>query len=125
MKTSERALATMKRYRQTDDGQKATRAASKRYNGSVGGRIVQYKRSSEKRGLDFTLSRDEFDLLVEADCHYCGGAGYGIDRVNSALGYVPSNCVSCCTTCNRMKSSLSVDEFIAHVLRIAESWEVT
>lgn len=35
----------------------------------------------------------------------------GIDRVDNSVGYVLSNCVPCCSTCNRMKGTMSSEEF--------------
>ena len=44
----------------------------------------------------------------------------GIDRVDSKLGYLPHNVVSCCRLCNQAKSNLDPQEFIALCRRIAE-----
>lgn len=39
----------------------------------------------------------------------------GIDRIDSKKGYVMSNCVSCCTTCNSMKLDLTFKDFFEHI----------
>jgi hypothetical protein len=84
------------------------------------------------RDLAFTLSRDNVAALVSAPCAYCGevaGNIYhrgqpsemrynGIDRVNSAVGYIPENCVPCCGTCNKMKLDYPIDAFQQHIERI-------
>ena len=100
--------------------------------------LLIYKRGAKKRGLDFSLSRDEFLSLTSDDCHYCGspptnvldrgkytgGRGNGaliyngIDRVDSAIGYRPSNCVTCCMPCNHAKMRMSYGAFIAWLDRL-------
>lgn len=42
----------------------------------------------------------------------------GIDRVDSNQGYIISNCVACCSNCNRAKWELSLSEFLMHVQKI-------
>lgn len=87
----------------------------------------KYKNDAQTRGLDFRLSFKTFKALVEADCHYCGagpsmiqktssrgtnkGIVNGIDRQNNDLGYIEGNCVSCCSSCNRAKWEMTIDEF--------------
>lgn len=92
----------------------------------------EYKNGSLRRGIAFDLTIDDIGLLAKQDCHYCGaepverrfgplniGVVNGIDRVDGALHYTVSNCVTCCATCNRMKMNLRGDDFVAHILRIA------
>lgn len=63
--------------------------------------------------------------FVTSDCRYSGLqpdqsvslAGVtirmnGIDRVDSSVGYISENCVTCHRDINRMKSNKSVDEFV-------------
>lgn len=87
------------------------------------------------RGLSWELSEEDFDRLTTQDCVYCGSppalpkpyatrkasGAYlynGIDRVDNDLGYTPGNVVSCCRTCNRAKSNLPLDVFMAWVGRL-------
>jgi hypothetical protein len=42
----------------------------------------------------------------------------GVDRMNQATGYVPSNSVSCCAMCNWMKGSLDSATFIKRIQHI-------
>jgi hypothetical protein len=81
-----------------------------------------YIRSANDKNLVFGLSQDVFDEIIKAPCCYCGiiqERGFnGIDRMNSEVGYVADNCVSCCQMCNYMKSSLSVDAFLGRVEHI-------
>lgn len=96
-----------------------------------------YRKSAGKRGLCFNISYDEFVSITTQDCYYCGAqpeatgnAAFkgvngiykhnGIDRKDSGVGYVESNIVPCCGTCNLMKNRIGHDKFLAQVARIAE-----
>lgn len=86
-----------------------------------------YVYSAKKRGLPWTLSKDEFTTLVTGTCYYCGGPPTareyrgkitvynGIDRVDNSGGYTAINTVSCCYICNRAKSNLPLSTFITWV----------
>lgn len=99
-----------------------------------------YKRNAIKfRKVSFELTKDQFRDITKQNCHYCGrgpntirdpeamkskgknSGAYvynGVDRVDSSKGYELDNVVPCCSTCNYMKSDLSVDEFYKHLLKI-------
>ena len=98
--------------------------------------LARYKRSANKRGYEWSISDDDFFSLATSDCSYCGskpeatnhpkkgktnGAFVysGVDRIDSSVGYTKSNCVSCCTSCNLAKGTMSVEKFIGWLLRIA------
>ena len=84
-----------------------------------GSSYYQYQASSKKRGLEFSISKEEFDRETTAGrCHYCfrpSSTEYhlGIDRVSNIGGYSRNNIVSCCARCNRMKSCKTRSEFIS------------
>jgi hypothetical protein len=80
-----------------------------------------YQASAAKKNRDFNLSINDFEILAQGNCNYCGvepikeykvcysktGETYkcnGIDRVDSSKGYTLENCVSCCTKCNIAKN---------------------
>lgn len=81
------------------------------------------------RGLNFTLTREQFKIITQQNCFYCGtkpknkwvyhkrcskDGNYiynGIDRVNNDIGYMIENCVPCCKKCNTAKSNFALDEF--------------
>lgn len=90
------------------------------------------RRGASRRRLAFDLSEDEVKGLTQGACAYCGispsktkeklSGTYiwnGIDRVNPKLPYTKENCVSCCEMCNRMKRTYGLDEFLAHIHKIA------
>lgn len=95
--------------------------------------INAYRKSAQYRGLDLTLTVEEMTVLFSLPCHYCGAPPHGrqvnrrsssefvysgLDRVDSALGYVRGNVVPCCAMCNRMKNDFGVDAFLIQVCRI-------
>lgn len=97
--------------------------------------VRQYKASARRRGIEFLLSQEAFRALTSANCAYCGVSpqqkiqdktahGFytynGIDRVDSKLGYVESNCVTACGVCNRAKNSMSLEEWEAWMRRLVE-----
>ena len=92
---------------------------------NVNARLDANKSSASKRGYDWYLSDDYAKELMTSPCHYCGlldlGARVnGIDRVENAVGYWPSNVVSCCKLCNYFKKDYTVDVFLAHAKKITE-----
>lgn len=97
--------------------------------------ILQYKRHANRRGIEFNISENDFINLLGQPCYYCGlkpsnlkktknykeGFLYsGIDRVDSKLEYNKSNCVPCCSQCNKSKLALSKDEFLSWIKRVYE-----
>lgn len=94
----------------------------------------KYKAQAKYRGLVFSLSKEEFFLVCELCCHYCGAepsnvnvsdSGYGswtyngLDRVDSSVGYISNNVVPCCKICNRAKSDMSYDDFVLWIGRLS------
>ena len=85
--------------------------------------INSYKTGAKKRHLSFSLSRQEFRLIVTGACFYCGKFpdkfhgtdayngkfNYtGIDRVDNSRGYTLDNCVPCCESCNHRKGGITI-----------------
>lgn len=87
-------------------------------------RAQNYLAGAKKRGIPFLLSHEQTVSLIEGDCYYCGGPGYGIDRIDSSLPYQLSNCRSACSHCNYMKHDRSEADFLAKVREIAEHMEL-
>lgn len=92
-----------------------------------------YKKSAKERNIDFLLSEEIFETLVNKNCHYCnlepsqkhkkretyGILFYnGIDRIDSNLGYFEENCVPCCKTCNYAKRQMTTLEFKDWINRV-------
>lgn len=84
-------------------------------------RISQTLNRCKTRGMSCDLSEEEMITILTSKCHYCGTSEHiGMDRVDSKLGYVKSNVVSCCSKCNVMKMDLELDDWYAHMRKILE-----
>lgn len=103
-------------------------------NGAVINRIYYtYQFSAKRREFSFELSFADFNIFINNNCHYCGSAPMlatitlnskcapkeiyynGIDRKDSNIGYILSNCVSCCRICNRAKGDMPYEDFLAWI----------
>ena len=100
--------------------------------------LIDYKNGANKRKMEISLTYEQFENLVKQDCFYCGvnpsfrtisrGAKKipatclcnGIDRKDNSTGYTPENCIPCCSICNRAKRSLSYEDFLVWLDRIAQ-----
>lgn len=104
--------------------------------------ITSYKAGARKRNLSWNLSVKESRELLTGPCTYCGSPGEvwrpysgrelaigrenmdikitGIDRINSNIGYIFTNCTSCCKQCNWMKLNYTVEQFLKHCKRVVE-----
>lgn len=97
--------------------------------GEVGLKLLmyRYRNGATYRGLKFELPVEDFKKLTKDNCYYCGqspnrimksksdNSEYlynGIDRLDSNIGYLSGNIVTCCIVCNRMKMVLNHDNFI-------------
>ncbi len=98
--------------------------------------VHRYASAAIKRGLEFSLTRDECIKLFSSSCYYCvveakkpylpagckmnGTLMYnGIDRVDNSGGYTTDNCVSCCSKCNYAKGRLTIEDFLNVCVRVA------
>ena len=103
--------------------------------GAAASKILKtYKEGAKNRNLDWALTDEEFFVLTNSSCHYCGDppsniskskSQYlpdfqysGIDRVDNTRGYTPDNVVPSCRVCNAMKEKLSQKEFLNHIAKI-------
>jgi hypothetical protein len=104
---------------------------------------IKYNRGmkdARHRGILFELTVEQYKDLLKNNCYYCGDVSvienieatdtdseilykFGIDRKDSAVGYIFENCVSCCSTCNYMKLSLSVFVFLRRVEHIVKYFD--
>ncbi len=99
----------------------------------------RYTRSAKNRGFTWKLSKDKMRiLLTQQPCTYCnslpkqiqkigstGNGNYvynGIDRLDSTIGYIEDNLVSCCKTCNYAKQSMGEKEFRTWICSVYENW---
>lgn len=102
-------------------------------NSTFIGVFNKYKCGAKMRKLEFLLDIIEFLEITEKNCFYCNkipsnlhkaNNGYfvysGIDRIDNDIGYIQSNCVPCCKTCNMGKTNRNINEFYKWVKRIYE-----
>lgn len=89
--------------------------------------FAHYRNSAKNRGFVFELNLMEFVELTQANCFYCNQAPWteiktlrikkpnvfynGIDRYNNEIGYIRTNCVTCCKLCNAAKGAYSAEIF--------------
>lgn len=86
---------------------------------SLGTYYSSLKKRAAAKGHTVEISREEHDDVVTKPCAFCGSTErVGVDRIDSALGYVPGNVQPLCWDCNRAKSSRDDDEFLAWVTRV-------
>ena len=93
----------------------------------------RYKRTAVRKNLKFELSKDMCRSLFKDVCHYCteppkkiyklpryrqGFTYNGIDRLDSNLGYIPYNVVSCCSFCNYKKGSKLYVDFLSWIKKV-------
>jgi hypothetical protein len=95
------------------------RKASRRYS------FVKSKALHE--GLDFTITLDEYKILLREPCYYCGGdlpvVGSGMDRADNKLGYTLLNVRPCCKRCNIAKNNMTEEEFKEWLGRAYNTWK--
>jgi hypothetical protein len=89
------------------------------YKSNLPKQYLSYQRRANAKGISFELSVEQFNNLLEQDCTYCGiQEANGIDRIDSIKGYTINNSTPCCTKCNMMKYTYSVNKFLSHVENI-------
>lgn len=110
----------------------------------------EYKRNAVNRDLTFELNLTDFIEIISQKCHYCGAdpkpwnryitkSGKvkttekfkrfadlawininGIDRKDSSIGYIHSNCLPCCSNCNYAKREMDYTQFIDYLNKLVE-----
>jgi hypothetical protein len=97
------------------------------FRNSFSGFYLDYISSANKRGYDFKLTTEEFYSVISNNCYMCGKSNNnthynGIDRINNDIGYIFSNCKSCCTSCNFLKKNYNLHEALAKILSICMNY---
>jgi hypothetical protein len=95
-----------------------------------------YKSAAKRRNLEFDLTKEEFKKLTKSDCIYCGSHPNhihrkekdeyiynGVDRTDNSKGYIISNSVPCCETCNMAKRKMTQTEFIFWIKKVYRNLE--
>jgi len=86
------------------------------------GRYNSYKQGAAKRGLEFTLTLEDFNRFWQEPCAYCGEdiQTIGLDRMVNSKGYTLDNVCLCCWDCNNMKSDKDALDWLGAIRRIAK-----
>jgi len=85
-----------------------------------------YNSQAKRRGIEMTLSKEEFESLVfDKHCYYCGSLNQllGLDRKNNDIGYHIHNVVPCCSSCNFSKHTKTHEQFVSMCRTIAKRFE--
>lgn len=91
--------------------------------------IYNELKNHRNKDVEFEISFEEFKQVISSpECHYCKipliynkhsrdwgknlTRAYQLDRKDNTKGYILNNVVSCCWTCNRLKSdAFTYEEF--------------
>lgn len=98
---------------------------------------------SIKNNIKVSITSKDYELICSKNCYYCNEPPKdtgkfkmrkyinteelklnGIDRINSKEGYTIENCVSCCTSCNYAKHTLTKQDFINKIIKIYENLQL-
>jgi hypothetical protein len=80
------------------------------------GRYRLGKNTANQKGLEWTLTLEDFSKLATQSCYYClcaitNTTGCGLDRIDNNRGYHLDNVLPCCRKCNVVRSNiLTVEE---------------
>ncbi len=110
----------------------ATKNIKRRQPGPPHTRILtEYKANAKARSIEWDLSENTFITLISKNCTYCdappslrrGGLKFnGIDRTDNNVHYTESNCVPCCTSCNKSKLNRTVEEFSNWIISVYDNF---
>lgn len=97
----------------------------RKYNQSLKGRFLTYKKSAKKRDLKFELTLEQFKEITTMKCYFCnefskGKEFCGVDRYNNQLGYEWGNCIACCDVHNFMKKDMDPEDFKQACLKVTK-----
>lgn len=85
------------------------------------GRFKMLRNRAVCKGIELTLTLEEFSEIISFPCAYCGEKEQriGIDKMDNSKGYTKENSAPCCKTCNYMKKTSTVEDFLSHIKKIA------
>lgn len=84
-------------------------------------RYSYLKSVAKRRKIPMLLSYEQFNAIIKEKCFFCNvqtlqiESGGGLDRIDSSKGYEVGNVLSCCKTCNVIKSNHSVNYLYNHL----------
>jgi len=77
----------------------------------------QYRFRALKKQLDFSITPDDYNLIIKKNCFMCGKKSdqqhqNGIDRMDNTKGYTLENINACCCECNLIKKDYIYEDII-------------
>jgi hypothetical protein len=93
-------------------------------------RLMYAKTQAKKRKLSFELTQNVYGSIIAKPCHYCEAdlsksMGICLDRLNDELGYLESNVVPCCGSCNKGRNSLFTPQEWKVMITALKEWRKT
>ena len=71
--------------------------------------------AAKRKKLPFDVDVEFIENLLNTQCFYCEESRLnflGLDRIDNSLGYLKSNVVVCCTTCNLIRRDMPYDAWM-------------
>lgn len=86
---------------------------------------VNSRAQAASRGLEFTLTPEEYKKTARRPCTYCRQyfkqRSGGLDRIDNSKGYSIDNVLPCCGSCNAIRGDhLTVEETKAAMKAVME-----
>lgn len=116
-----------------DGNEKSKQKKYSTFDGRISTFLISCKNSATKRNQEFSLTREDFIEMWDRQSGICVYTGFpmelqpktllsvSVERIDSSIGYTPSNTVLCCNVVNRMKSDLDAQTFF-DVCRSVTLW---
>jgi hypothetical protein len=81
-----------------------------------------YVRDSNNKNIQFDLTPTQFYDTIQQSCYYCNTQQLktlnGLSRLHKNKGYILTNIVPCCSTCNYIKYTHSSEDFYLFIITI-------
>jgi len=87
-----------------------------------GSSYAYYQWRAQRKHTPFELAETQFEAMTSMPCTYCRRETTfknGLDRLDVSGGYVADNVVPCCSECNYMRGTMTVDAFHQLVIAVA------
>jgi hypothetical protein len=109
-------------YESSPKNKQRKRERERRLQATPKYRLKKYKVGAKARKIDWGLTEGEFMSFWQRPCRYCNSPieTIGLDRIDNTEGYSLPNVIPCCTVCNKMKGTLTMNEFIAQCIAVEE-----
>lgn len=91
-------------------------------NHTLASRYKQVIRRAIDKGLGYDITKEFYAEFIKSPCFYCGSplakTGSGIDRADNSLGYLMSNSIPCCPSCNTFKGKFLTKDEMLEVIKL-------